>query len=58
MVAVLTDIDNPQACDATEMGVFDGGLVCCILFSMYFGFKRQRISENRFWKSVESAIAF
>lgn len=37
MVAVLTDIDNPQACDSTEMGVLTGiGLIYSLLHIFQF----------------------
>lgn len=40
MVAVLTDIDNPQACDSTEMGVLTGiGLIYSLLHIFQFNVK-------------------
>lgn len=49
MVAVLTDIDNPQACDSTEMGVLTGiGLIYSMLHIFQFHEKdddRNRILE-------------
>lgn len=44
MVAVLTDIDNPEMCDATEMGVLTGiGLI----YSMLSMFRFHRTEDKR-----------
>lgn len=46
MVAVLTDIDNPQTCDSTEMGVLTGiGLIYSLLH--IFQFDRKDDETNR-----------
>ena len=44
MVAVLTDIDNPQACDATEMGVLTG---IGLLYSILHVFRFQKTEDIR-----------